>query len=366
MPTANKELTITTTIDKSKLAKMTVGAATKATQDGSGNVITSTYAKAASLKKIIDGTTAVAKATNADAATKATLDSAGNNIANTYVKKKDLESGEVTPGKVTIADKAKALNTAQTISVNLASAKAGSFNGTTSVSAGVSGILQPKNGGTGKSKLDDVTVGSAKKLATAQSFRVNLASEDAIKFDGTQAMPIGVRGVLPQTHGGTGSKRFMYPYNIAGMKDFQVNPTAGDDKEDEDDKDTGTIIDMNKVVKQGLYRVNAPNNEEETPESEYWVNMPKDENAGCTSLLEVFKIQGNPHSDKNPKQDSTMYLQRLTSLNTSKPAIYLRRVTHYYNDTSTKYPDGRIAASNWYKIGATKIDTFPTNPTGES
>lgn len=68
---------------------MTVGAATKATQDGNGDNIASTYAKQNGNYPNMT----VGKATNADNATNATnatQDSKGNNIADTYAQKNNL------------------------------------------------------------------------------------------------------------------------------------------------------------------------------------------------------------------------------------------------------------------------------------
>ena len=57
----------------------------KASKDSDGNVIKDTYAKQADLTKVVDGTTKVGKAGTADSATKATQDGSGNTITSTYV-----------------------------------------------------------------------------------------------------------------------------------------------------------------------------------------------------------------------------------------------------------------------------------------
>ena len=86
----------------------TAASATKATQDGDGNVIKDTYAKTAALT---DGTITVAKATSATSATKATSatsatsatkatqDGDGNVIKDTYAKTAALTDGTIAPAK---------------------------------------------------------------------------------------------------------------------------------------------------------------------------------------------------------------------------------------------------------------------------
>ena len=96
-----------------KVAKATVAdSATKATQDGNGNVITSTYAKQADLTttntnitNITNGTTTVPKAT---AATKATQDGSGNVITSTYV---NLTGAQTISGAKTFSGATKITNT---------------------------------------------------------------------------------------------------------------------------------------------------------------------------------------------------------------------------------------------------------------
>ena len=100
--------------------------------------------------------------------------------------------------------KAKQLNTARTFRTNLSSTSAVSFNGTANVSPGVTGTLAVTNGGTGKTDLDLVIVGKAKALNTARSIRTNLASTSATNFDGTANVTPGVTGVLGVSNGGTG------------------------------------------------------------------------------------------------------------------------------------------------------------------
>lgn len=67
------------------------------------------------------------------------------------------------------AGSATKLVTARTIQTNLASTSAASFNGTTNIAPGVTGTLPVGNGGTGQTNLDNVTVGTSKKVHTIVS-----------------------------------------------------------------------------------------------------------------------------------------------------------------------------------------------------
>lgn len=51
----------------------------------------------------------------------------------------------------------------------------------------------------------DMTVGKAGQLSTPRGLQVDLESEQAVQFDGSQDVNIGVSGVLPVSHGGTGA-----------------------------------------------------------------------------------------------------------------------------------------------------------------
>ncbi|WP_302349478.1 hypothetical protein [uncultured Megasphaera sp.] len=67
------------------------------------------------------------------------------------------------------AGSATKLATARTIQTNLASTSAASFNGTANITPGVTGVLPVANGGTGQTNLDNVTVGTSKKVHTTVS-----------------------------------------------------------------------------------------------------------------------------------------------------------------------------------------------------
>lgn len=68
---------------------------------------------------------------------------------------------------------ADALTSARNIIVDLDSNAAASFNGTSAISPGVKDILQPANGGTGKSSLTEVHVGKATADAENCNIRTN-------------------------------------------------------------------------------------------------------------------------------------------------------------------------------------------------
>ena len=108
----------------------------------------------------------------------------------------------ITVGNAKTAD---VLTTGRTIQTNLASTNAATFNGSTNVTPGVSGVLPVANGGTGTNDLENINVGSATKLKTARTITTNLASTTAGSFDGTANVTPGVTGILPVANGGTGS-----------------------------------------------------------------------------------------------------------------------------------------------------------------
>lgn len=67
------------------------------------------------------------------------------------------------------AGSATKLATARAIQTNLASTSASSFDGATNITPGVTGTLPVGNGGTGQTNLDNVTVGTSKKVHTTVS-----------------------------------------------------------------------------------------------------------------------------------------------------------------------------------------------------
>ncbi len=106
------------------------------------------------------------------------------------------------------AKTATTLDTPRTIQTNLQSSDAVNFDGSENISVGVTGILPEENGGTGKNNIDDVTVGRAKKaviLESARKIQTNLSSNAAANFNGSVDINPGVKGILEIENGGTGN-----------------------------------------------------------------------------------------------------------------------------------------------------------------
>lgn len=101
-----------------------------------------------------------------------------------------------------ITGSAAKLTTARTVQTNLASTAPASFNGSANITPGVSGILPIANGGTGNATG---LAASATQLATARTFQTNLASTSAASFNGTASVTPGVTGTLAIGNGGTGA-----------------------------------------------------------------------------------------------------------------------------------------------------------------
>ena len=94
------------------------------------------------------------------------------------------------------------LKTARTITANLASSTAGSFDGSANITVGVTGTLPIANGGTG--------------LTSAPSMLVNLASTTATSPLQASPRP-GVTGTLPIANGGTGQTTAAGVRNALGL-----------------------------------------------------------------------------------------------------------------------------------------------------
>ena len=102
------------------------------------------------------------------------------------------------------ANTATKLATARTITANLASSTAGSFDGSANITVGVTGTLPIANGGTG--------------LTSAPSMLVNLASTTATSPLQASPRP-GVIGTLPIANGGTGATTAAGVRNALGLGD---------------------------------------------------------------------------------------------------------------------------------------------------
>jgi hypothetical protein len=102
----------------------------------------------------------------------------------------------------TLAASSTKLATARTVRTNLASTSTASFDGSANITPGVTGTLPIANGGTGNTTG---LAASATKLATARTVTINLASSTAGSFDGTSNITPGVSGILSLANGGTGA-----------------------------------------------------------------------------------------------------------------------------------------------------------------
>ena len=94
-----------------------------------------------------------------------------------------------------ISGKSTGLKTGRNLKVNLASPYSAVFDGTADATGiGVNGILPVANGGTGKSNLGAVNVGSANKLATPRSINVSGTglTGTAKSFDGSGNITIPI------------------------------------------------------------------------------------------------------------------------------------------------------------------------------
>lgn len=144
----------------------------------------------------------------------------------TWDKNKVYTAADTIP----LATAAEKLKTAHTMQVDLGSQSEATFDGTSNIRLGVTGILPPANGGTGN------TAGiapSAMKLATAQNIWVDLESILTTEsFDGTKAVNLGVLGVLPIISGGTGARAAKgAAYNLFG-DETNMSESTTDVKDD--------------------------------------------------------------------------------------------------------------------------------------
>ena len=116
------------------------------------------------------------------------------------------------------AVKATKLETARSLKVSLSSGAAQTFDGSSDANQiGVAGTLPVANGGTGKTNLSEVTVGKATQLETARNIQTNLASTTAGSFNGTASVSAGVTGTLGIANGGTGQTTAAGVRNTLGL-----------------------------------------------------------------------------------------------------------------------------------------------------
>ena len=116
-------------------------------------------------------------------------------MADTVSANLDTHNGNTGAHANGIDGKSTGLKTGRNLKVNLASPYSAVFDGTADATGiGVSGILPVANGGTGKSDLGAVNVGSANKLATPRSINVSGTglTGTAQNFDGTGNVTIPI------------------------------------------------------------------------------------------------------------------------------------------------------------------------------
>ena len=146
-----------------------------------------------------------------------------------------------------ITGSAASLTTARTFQTNLASTATASFNGTSNVSPGVTGILPIANGGTGNTTN---LAASATILATARTVQTNLSSTASASFNGSANISPGVTGTLPIANGGTGATTASTALAALGGQS-SVGVTNGSEAT------TGTLGEYQEASASGVALVNA-------------------------------------------------------------------------------------------------------------
>lgn len=160
--------------------------ATKASQDANGNVITATYATKAELEDLegqLGGIAVLPSGTTPKAAGTASVGS-----ENRYAR-----GDHVHPAQTSVsgnAGTATKLATARSFRVNLASTSSASFNGSANVTPGVTGILPIANGGTGSSTGNAPSATKATQDGAGNVITETYATKEELDSKGT-SMPVG-------------------------------------------------------------------------------------------------------------------------------------------------------------------------------
>lgn len=138
------------------------------------------------------------------------------------------------------AGSATKLATARTIQTNLASTSAASFNGTTNITPGVTGTLPVGSGGTGQTNLDNVTVGTSKKVHTTVSagavgevlkatmgdndaFRIAVGSSTNAGYAEIATADDGTEPIYVRQYGDAETDGFVTPTRTATLLDANGN-----------------------------------------------------------------------------------------------------------------------------------------------
>lgn len=164
-------------------------------------------------------------------ALKATQDGLGNTIASTYVKGLSasgttitIEKGDGTTSTINTQDTTYGAGTASTLGLTKLYTGTGSNTNGAMTQAAVTSALSDKADSdhnhdgtylklTGGTVSGNITAtgftgnlsGTATKLATARTIQTNLASTSYASFDGSNNITPGVTGILPMTNGGLGT-----------------------------------------------------------------------------------------------------------------------------------------------------------------
>ena len=94
---------------------------------------------------------------------------------------------------------------------------------------------------------------SATKLETAKTIRTNLASTSAASFDGTTNITPGVTGILPVANGGTGVNSLdTLKNNLGVFNELEAGSYVGIGKTSDTNQ---TVLNFNKVVQYGVFIV---------------------------------------------------------------------------------------------------------------
>lgn len=184
-------------------------------------------------------------------ALKATQDGLGNTIASTYVKGLSasgttitIEKGDGTTSTINTQDTTYGAGTASTLGLTKLYTGTGSNTNGAMTQAAVTSALSDKADSdhnhdntylklTGGTVSGNITAtgftgnlsGTATKLATARTIQTNLASTSYASFDGSNNITPGVTGILPMTNGGLGTSDA-----AVARKNLVVAPVYMDDE----------------------------------------------------------------------------------------------------------------------------------------
>lgn len=106
------------------------------------------------------------------------------------------------------SEEAEKLSTPRSLIVDLYSNIENTFDGSSDIALGISGVLSTINGGTGNSIGKAISANRADRLTESRTLSVDLSSSNSGDFDGSNNVTIGVSGILPTSNGGNGGYIF--------------------------------------------------------------------------------------------------------------------------------------------------------------